>query len=458
MTQYDPTVLKAGVPTVLGAGTLRANNVGGGGLTTAGLAAGDACQVTSDLTLSKAVTASVSPIIGIYDAIVGSVVRSGAVAAEFVSGLTLVAGDVVYLSDEAGKLTNVKPTADALHEVGVVVDAASSKILLQQKPVIDLGPPPYTTALLWNSGMGGLVPDARQGPLFSLDSDRNRIVMFNGYSGSTTLDEVGSTHWTWEFDLGTNSWSRYELTPTFPFIWGSQSPASRRMVYDPVRGVHVGYSWSKQTWEYDAATRVWSDTGASPPANTTFEGCDMCWDSTNNRVLLYGGDSTTGIWAYNPGTTSWSQLAGNWFVAYPGLNWGACTWDSGRGCLVVQGGTYHYYTTQYVDQWFEWWPGQGWVERTPSGTKPGATAWHSLCYLPARGKTLFFQGTTVMLYTGPSTFGGGLGTCEDISSITPKPVSRSSHRVVYDPATRKMILGFGVGAGAAKYNDLWTFR
>lgn len=152
--QYDPIVIKSGLAGVLGTDTLRADLAAHAGLTTTGLAAGDVVQVTANLTLSKAVNTSTSPIIGVYDGVSGSVVREGVVVATFKSGLTLLNGDAVWLSSTAGALTNVKPTKDMLHEVGVVVHAASSKILLQQKPVISLPPSPPLSNLLSGNDYG----------------------------------------------------------------------------------------------------------------------------------------------------------------------------------------------------------------------------------------------------------------------------------------------------------------
>ena len=138
MAQYDPIAIKAGIPTAIGIDTLRDDRIGVAGLTTTGLAAGDVVQVTSNLTLAKASYLLTSPVVGVYDGVSGSVVRKGIVVATFVSGLTLLNGDVVYLSSTAGQLTNVKPQYYCVHEVGVVVDATNKKILLQQKPVITL--------------------------------------------------------------------------------------------------------------------------------------------------------------------------------------------------------------------------------------------------------------------------------------------------------------------------------
>jgi hypothetical protein len=141
MAQYDPIAIKSGIPTVIGTDTLRDDRIAVAGLdtTTNSLAAGDVCQVDSTaLRMRKAVNTSISPIVGVYDGISGSVVRKGIVVATFKSGVTLADGDAVYLSSTAGQLTNVKPTTDTLHEVGVVIDATNKKILLQQKSAVTL--------------------------------------------------------------------------------------------------------------------------------------------------------------------------------------------------------------------------------------------------------------------------------------------------------------------------------
>jgi len=137
MAQYEPIAVKTGIPTVLGGDVARADKIAVAGLTTAALAAGDACQVNGALTMQKALSTSTSAIVGVYDATAGSVVREGVVVATFAIGPT-TAGETVYLSAVAGALTNVKPTTDKLHDVGVVVEVASRKVLLQPKPVVVL--------------------------------------------------------------------------------------------------------------------------------------------------------------------------------------------------------------------------------------------------------------------------------------------------------------------------------
>ena len=151
MAQYDPIAVKTGIPTVFGTDTPRIDLAAVAGLTTAALASGDACQVSAALTMQKAVNTSTSAIVGVYNGTSGSVVREGVVVATFAAGPT-TAGETVYLSGTAGALTNVKPTKDMLHEVGVVVEVASRKVLLQPKPVIVLPPSPPQS--VWLAGYG----------------------------------------------------------------------------------------------------------------------------------------------------------------------------------------------------------------------------------------------------------------------------------------------------------------
>ncbi len=137
MAQYDPTVVKTGIPSAISTDTLRADNVAVAGMVTGAIASGNACQVSAALTVQAALNTSTSPVIGVYDGTSGSIVRDGVVIANFAAGPT-TAGEAVYLSAVAGQLTNVKPTGEVLHEVGVVAEVATRKVLLRPMPAVQL--------------------------------------------------------------------------------------------------------------------------------------------------------------------------------------------------------------------------------------------------------------------------------------------------------------------------------
>lgn len=138
--QYDAVVIKAGIPSAanVAGDVVRADRAATAGFTTSSVAAGDACQVSGTYTLIKALVASTSAVVGIFDGITGALVSRGVVVATFAAGPS-VAGEVAYLSSTAGQLTTTKPTSGLVHEVGIVVDPSAKTILLQPKPVVALG-------------------------------------------------------------------------------------------------------------------------------------------------------------------------------------------------------------------------------------------------------------------------------------------------------------------------------
>jgi len=239
MAQYDPIVIKAGVPSGIGADALRADNEALSGLTTTSLASGDVCQVTANLTLSKASYTSLNPIVGVYDGVSGSVVRSGVVVATFIGGLTLLDGDTVYLSLEGGKLTNLKPTLGALHEVGVVVSASSSKILLQPKRAIQL---PASLLVHWtldeptlpflNTGILGASAD--------LDNIHN--------SGPITYDEPGKIGRAIRFHGGGSA-----------YIYSDDGSCEPQLGVDGCTGLTVACWWWLDSYrDWSAAWTKWT--------------------------------------------------------------------------------------------------------------------------------------------------------------------------------------------------------
>ena len=136
MAQYDPIVIKGGFLTVLGTDTLRDDLTAKALLTTTALATGDVCQMNGDAVLAKALNTNADPCVGVYNGETSSIVQEGAVAVTLAAGVVLANGDAVYLAAQPGRVTNVKPTTDMLHELGVVLDAASATIFWQPRPVV----------------------------------------------------------------------------------------------------------------------------------------------------------------------------------------------------------------------------------------------------------------------------------------------------------------------------------
>ena len=314
MAQYDGLVIKSGIPTLIGVDTLRADRGADKESGWSGtVATGDACQVSGALTLQKAENTSTSPVIGIYDGVTGSVVREGVVVATF-SGSCPVAGSAVYLSATAGALTGTKPTMDMLHEVGVVVDASASKILLQQKPVIALAvtPPPY--AWIPNaSGSGGLT-QIRVGD----GAYVNRVLTGTPYH-FTLYDGT----YVWASGAGTTN-AIAKINPTTGATIGTWTKAAGR------NGMGIAFDGTNYWYIVDGASDqllcvdgnfnpIRSVTvGGGSPTDVIYDGAGNLWVTGNTGYNIYKVRASDGVVLGNVGVnfvnarSIWSDKTNVW--------------------------------------------------------------------------------------------------------------------------------------------------
>lgn len=127
---------------------LRAAKLSATGLDTTGLTAGDVGRLNGTNTIAKANAAALatSHVYGINDGVVGAMVVSGIVLANFVVGLSLLPDDTAYLASgvNAGKLTNVIPVSGCAAAIGRIQDASAyagmqkALIILQVKTIFQL--------------------------------------------------------------------------------------------------------------------------------------------------------------------------------------------------------------------------------------------------------------------------------------------------------------------------------
>ncbi len=148
---------------------------------------------------------------------------------------------------------------------------------------------------IWNGGSWSrrfvAGPSARSGHQMAYDSDREVVVLFGGDQVSPSTLPNNET-WEWNG----NSWSQVITTGPSP------SPRSRHiMTYDPVlrriilQGGRVGTSaqLSDETWEFDGATRIWSQRlGQSPGLRSDHA---AAYDTRKNTTFMFGGTSEAGL-------------------------------------------------------------------------------------------------------------------------------------------------------------------
>jgi hypothetical protein len=149
--------------------------------------------------------------------------------------------------------------------------------------------------LLWTQ-IQDFGPSLRLGAQMSYDSGRDRMVLFGGDYGQSSLND------TWEFDGAL--WGQVE-------DFGPPGRAIGGMCYDQIRkktvlfgGEIVGVGDAKGTWEWDGQYWVQVFEGGPPPQNIP-----ISYDSTNHYTILVTRPDATGnsaTWSWNG--TQWTQL------------------------------------------------------------------------------------------------------------------------------------------------------
>jgi RHS repeat-associated protein len=193
----------------------------------------------------------------------------------------------------------------------------------------------------------------------------------------------------------------------------------------------------------------WTTASPSNPPSARFEPA-MGWDAAHNKVVLFGGKSSTGTaiqetWTWD-GTT-WTRLTPS---TQPSARWGAqLVYDTALGKMVLFGGR-----TSSAAQQDTWtWNGTTWAQVTTS-TKPAARLEYGLAYDAAHSVVVMFGGTTGSAALQDTyTF---QGTNWTLKSPSLKPSIRSQVAMTYNTATSNTVLFGGVN-GTTYSAETWTW-
>jgi hypothetical protein len=231
------------------------------------------------------------------------------------------------------------------------------------------------------------------------DSNRGVTVLYGG--GNTSFFGGPSIDQTWEFDGTTWTHIVPNTTPGGLSLFGIAFDSSRNRVV--VYGGDADNSFpiaSNGTWEYDGNN--WTQMA---PANNPgpLERPAMCFDTTRSRVVLFSGiDPQTGgtdeTWVYDG--TDWSTLpvVG---TRPPVRTSGKMVYDASRDVCVLQGGMDPYNGNLINDTWeFD---GAAWTQI--SGPNPTPARWgFAMTVDPVRGKVVAFGGADVNYNVVNATF------------------------------------------------------
>ncbi|MFO1078029.1 MAG: kelch repeat-containing protein [Planctomycetota bacterium] len=295
-----------------------------------------------------------------------------------------------------------------------------------------------TPSVNWLQLPTSSAPSQRYWSHLVLDSARSRLVLFGG-GNSVTGQNLGDT-WTWD---GV-AWQ--EAIPA-----SSPSPRyGQGMAYDEVRSRVVLFGgglngpagiWSDETWEWDGATWTQLTPSVRPSARVL---PSMCWDGTNQQVLLFAGKTGNPSWSNE--TWSWNGAA--WTLRNPvqqppARDTGRMAFDANRGAVVLFGGWVMSGTDN--DTWE--WDGSNWAHMTPA-TSPSPRTNHSMCYDAGIQRVVLYGGSVP---TGPGTVSDTWSWDGANWTMLPTPTLPSSNApaLAPDPVTGRPLLVVGQTVPAA---------
>ena len=305
----------------------------------------------------------------------------------------------------------------------------------------------------------GTPPDPREEHSATYDPVGERMVIFGGTNGTTTIGDAWSLALTRD-----HRWSR--LTP-------AGSPPSNRSghtaVYDPLRqrmviygGTSDGFGLLMDVWglSLSGATTSTDLTPAGTPPSPR-RSPSAIYDPVRDRMVVFGGYGNTpgalaDVWALSlSGTPVWTQLHPSGIPPSARLEHTAI-YDAGNDRMVVFGGS----TVQaYLnDVWALTLAGDpAWTRLTPTGEQPDVRAGHSAIYDAGRDRMVVFGGVNSLVYLGDvwalSLAGDPVWT--RLAPTGTAPDARGSHSAIYDPGRDRMIV-FGGLDGRRFLGDLWV--
>ncbi len=234
---------------------------------------------------------------------------------------------------------------------------------------------------------------------------------------------------------------------------------------------------NQETWEWSPATGQWTDrttTASKPDARS---GAAMVYDSTRDKLVLFGGRSNTGLnlqdtWEWDGKTGVWTaidivrnlpQARAQHAMVFEKSTGKVLLFGGGRsssdrddaplGVALSLGDTWHYDPAT-----------QTWNESQPE-IAPAARHDHAMAWDSARNRAVLFGGSSV---AEPGAAAAGqqdvwewdpeLGTFTERVSSGDTPSARSGHGLAFD-VSRKTVVLFGGWEAATGFGlrDLWDW-
>src|SRR3989441_1515414 len=230
-------------------------------------------------------------------------------------------------------------------------------------------------------------PPVRDFHAMAYDSRSERVILFGGWGGYGNPRPLGDT---WAYDFSTNTW-----TQMFPAV-GPPARMYFAMTYDNQSDRVILFGGGdlssnfNDTWAYDFNTNTWTDmTPVSSPSALYWDA--MAYDSAADRVILFGGQGSSGVvndtWAYDFKSNAWTNLAP---ASSPlGRDAHAMAYDSAADRVILFGGQG---SSGVVNDTWAYDHGTNTWTNMASAPAPSGRAYHGMVYDSQSDRAILFGG------------------------------------------------------------------
>ncbi len=295
-------------------------------------------------------------------------------------------------------------------------------------------------------------PEPRMGPGLIYDTANQRLILVSG-----------------AYDSG-HGWIDYSDMWTFDGTWSKLNtvaiPASNNFetAYIPdTQEIIVFTNNNDYTYTYNIAENRWTNhrqtTGPIKRGDAAF-----CYDPVNKVIIMYGGltDASVDIrilndtWAYDPQTATWTELSP---AISPPRTYGCrMIYDTTNQAMLLWGGNLYQGNGEKLDDWWRYdYQSNTWT-MIETENKPPMRYWQYMAYDPSVEK--------VVMYGGSSNFETGLGgtwlydyATNQWSELNPRvsPPEGQCGGMVYYPEQGGVVL-FGGTDERTELGELWRFN
>ncbi|HEV7680261.1 MAG TPA: kelch repeat-containing protein [Candidatus Dormibacteraeota bacterium] len=347
----------------------------------------------------------------------------------------------------AASVQDRKPIADQAYQRPKASPADADVGANVTRAVFTGGPPPTYPSPNWIQVQPSAMPSGRYGEGMAYDEQRQQVVLFGGYDGTTFYNDT----WTWN---GTTWTLQHPATSPSPRMW-------TQMVYDQTLqkivlfgGQNLTTPAMADTWTWDGNTWTQLSPATSPPGRGS---AAMAYDVATSSVVLFGGGGYTAgtgatdlgdTWTFN-GTT-WSQITS---TPAPSARSGVrAAYDGVHNTVVLFGGQLRS-GTFLGDTWT--FNGSAWSQASPAAA-PSARSDMFFAADPGLPGVVLFGGYDPLLGDVADTWrwdGTGWATASGIAS----PSGRDGGAMAFYAPSGQLVQ-FGGSDGFTNFNQTWIYN